>query len=76
MNLLNQIKRAINKSIDNNVVVHILADYGDIDEVLHDIDCNYDTDYFIENDGSYDVWGWTDETKPNEQDWRLNIYFR
>lgn len=33
----------------------------------------YEVDWVVENDGSYDVWGWTDETPENEQEWRVRV---
>jgi hypothetical protein len=33
----------------------------------------YQVDHVHENDGSYDVWGWTDETPENEQEWRVRV---
>lgn len=33
----------------------------------------WETDSSDENDGSIDVWGWTDQTLPNRQDWRVLV---
>ena len=65
---------AIRDSINLNKIVSVHYD-GDISACIADLNAVTDSeiDYARENDGSYDVWGRTDETPENEQDWRLNV---
>ncbi len=42
-----------------------------LDEVLAAA-IDYETDY-VEADGRIDIWGWTDATPADTQDWRLDI---
>lgn len=76
MTIESQVKDAIARSISHSESVSLEIEATDISEVMTAIDCvteNTDTDYATENDGSYDVWGWTEETAENDQDWRLNV---
>lgn len=71
-----QIKEAIERSISHNETVKIEVETSDISDVMVAIECvteNTDTDRATENNGTYDVWGWTEETAEGEQDWRLNV---
>jgi hypothetical protein len=66
---------AIVESIECNRIVSV--DYaGNIAACVADLYEYWDgdTDYARENDGSYDMWGWNDETPENEQNWRLSIH--
>ena len=68
------IRQAISDSIREDRTVE--ADYdGDISDCIADIGEVFDgdVDYAQENDGSYDVWGWTEETPDGKQDWRLTV---
>ncbi len=69
------IRQAISDSIRENRIVSVVFDRGDISECVADINEVFDgeIDYARENDSSYDVWGWTDDTPEDEQDWRLNV---
>lgn len=76
-----QIKDAIGRSISHNEIVHLTID-GDSGDALSAIeavrDVDTETDYRMcdyEGVDTMDVWGWTDETPENEQDWRLAIRF-
>ena len=73
MTIASQIEAAISRSISHNESVSIEIEASDISAVVAEIDSDYETDYAKENDGTYDVWGWTEETPDNEQDWRLKI---
>ena len=75
-----QLQEGIDRSISHDEIVHITidGDSGDALVALHvlwdgDIDhrmCDY------EGVDEMDVWGWTDETNPDDQDWRMAIRFR
>jgi hypothetical protein len=76
-----QIKDAIARSISHNEIVHITID-GDSGDALSAIesvrDVDTETDYTMadyEGIDTMDVWGWTEQTPENEQDWRLAIRF-
>jgi hypothetical protein len=74
MTATDDLNRAIADSVQENRIVSI--EYvGDIGDCIADLSELHDgeIDYARENDGSYDVWGWTDETPESEQDWRLNV---
>lgn len=69
-----ELQNAVVESISQNRIVPVeyageigdaIADLGDV--VVGEID------YACENDGSYDVWGWDDETPENEHKWRLTV---
>jgi hypothetical protein len=70
-----EIKSAIDRSVSRNEIVHITidGDSGDALEAIHEV-FDGDTDYAMSAD-TMDVWGWTDETAKNDQDWRLAIQF-
>lgn len=79
MTIASQIKAAIDRSISHNEIVHITID-GDSGDALSAINEVFDgeTDYTMcdyEGVDTMDVWGWTDETPKDEQDWRLAIRF-
>lgn len=70
------IDHAIAASIAEDRIVRVEVE--DMDAALESIACegaaaDYDTDSARENDGSVDVWGWTDATAANEQDWRIRL---
>lgn len=69
------LKAAIARSRSHNESVTVEVGPTKIADVMTELDSIYegDTDYARENDGSYDVWGWTDETAEGEMDWRLNV---
>ena len=48
---------------------------GDVRELLVLVDAIYDgeVDHATENDGTVDVWGWTEEMDEGEMDWRLRV---
>lgn len=74
MKTATDLKSSINDSIRENRIVTVDFD-GDISECLAELNAFHegDIDYVQENDGSYDVWGWTEETPENEQEWRLQV---
>lgn len=77
--IADQIKEAIARSISHDEIVHITID-GDSGDALAEINAAWDgeTDHTLADyEGSYrlDVWGWTDKTPDDKQDWRLNIKF-
>lgn len=78
--LTTQIQNAIDRSISHNEIVHLTidGDSGDALEAIHSV-FDGETDYaMIDYEGvdTMDVWGWTEETRKDEQDWRLAIRFR
>lgn len=78
-NIETQIKSAIDRSVSHNEIVHISID-GDSGDALEAINQIFDgeVDYTMcdyEGVDTLDVWGWTDETADDEQDWRLAIRF-
>lgn len=79
--LQQQIQDAVARSISHNEIVHITID-GDSGDALSAIeavrDVDTETDYTMcdyEGIDTMDVWGWTEKTPENEQDWRLAIRF-
>ena len=70
-----KIKAAIANSRHYNHSVAIELPATDISDAMAEIGAAWDgdTDYAQENDGTYDVWGWNDETQENEQAWRLRV---
>jgi hypothetical protein len=70
-----ELQLAIDRSRSHDEVVRIEIEATDIADVLATLVAMYDgeIDSVTENDGSEDVWGWTDETAEGKQDWRLNI---
>ncbi len=74
-----QIEAAIARSISHDEIVHLTID-GDSGDALVAAHIAWDgeTDHrMIDAEGvdTMDIWGWTDETPANEQDWRLAIRF-
>jgi hypothetical protein len=69
-----EILTAIENSIRENriVAIEVGSPILDVLQMIGD-ETSYETDYDRENDGSYDVWGFTDATEPSKQGWRLNI---
>jgi len=67
------IRTAIDRSMSHDAIVRVeiesLEAALDIIASLPD----YDSDSARENDGSIDVWGWSEETPDDEQDWRLRL---
>lgn len=80
--VLKQIEDAISKSIETDSVSHIVFPIHPnnekitIDELVEEISVTqgYLVDYTEENNGSYDVWGWTNATKKDQTDWRINVF--
>ena len=80
--VLKQIEDAIANSIATDSVSHIVFpihpsnEKFTIDELVDVISetQGYLVDYTEENNGSYDVWGWTNATKKDQTDWRINIF--
>lgn len=70
-----KIKAAIEASQHHDLSVDIELPATDISDAMAEIGAAWDgdTDYTQENDGTYDVWGWNDETPENEQEWRLKV---
>lgn len=64
---------AIEESIQRNSIVDLAG--ADLSEVLAAAEAmGYQTDHTDDPDGGLiDIWGWTDETSENEQDWRLHL---
>lgn len=73
------LQKAIDRSISHNEIVHVTID-GDSGDALESLRSIWDDeiDYTMcdyEGVDTLDIWGWTDETPENEQDWRLAIQF-
>lgn len=68
-----QIESAIARSQSYNEIVSL--DAPSKQAVLDAIAELWDgeTDYVMVEPDLMDVWGWTDETPENKQDWRLNV---
>ena len=56
-------------SEDRSVAVHVSLNI--VIEVLSETE--YEYSHATENDGSVDVWGWTEDTPEGEHVWRLNV---
>jgi hypothetical protein len=73
-----EIKTAIEQSIAQNEIVRVtLSVVSDISTVAAFAgDHSDNVDYVRENDGSFDVWGWSNEMESagrGEMEWRLNV---
>ncbi len=68
-NTTTTIREAIATSICENRTVDVEATPEDVVAAAE----SYDTDWSEENDGSIDMWGWTDATPESEQEWRLRL---
>ncbi len=73
--LIADLKNAIEESRKFNRIVAVEVTGVDISAVVAEIESATDgeCDYAQENDCQYDVYGWTDETKEWEHDWRLSV---
>ena len=68
--------QAIELSRNTNQIVAVTLDYtDDITTVTVDAGSHADNvDCVRETDGTFDVWGWSDEmTSENEMEWRLKV---
>ncbi len=79
MTTQDQIAEAIARSISHDEIVTVTIN-GDSGDALVAVAAAWkgETDHrMIDAEGvdTLDVWGWTDATAPNEQDWRLAIRF-
>lgn len=73
-----EIKAAIEQSIAQNEIVRVtLTMVSDISTVAAFAgDHSDNVDYVRENDGSYDMWGWSDEMEVagnGGMEWRINV---
>ena len=69
----NEIRKAIDRSVSHAECVSITVETT-INEVMSAIEVVTDAEVdYVKNDGSYDVWGWTDSTADQEHDWRLSV---
>lgn len=72
-----KIKAAIADSIHSDRIVRVELPCRDISEAIVEIWAAWhgDMDYERENDGSYDVWGWEDDTEEAiaKDVWRLTV---
>lgn len=69
-----RLNAAIDRSIAQNEIVSIEVDAGDLDNVLLDLaDGDCETDHVRLDDGTVDVWGWSDTTPADSMDWRLRL---
>lgn len=73
-----EIEAAIEQSIAQNEIVHVtLSTTSDISTVAAYAGDHADNvDYVRENDGSYDMYGWSDEMEAagkGEMEWRLKV---
>jgi hypothetical protein len=73
------IQEGIDHSMSHDTITCIEF-MGDSGEALSEISRIWDgkTDYRMrdhEGIDTLDVWGWTDDTPDDDQDWRLNIRF-
>lgn len=73
------IKEAINESTQFGEIKHTNV-IGDLEDLKEWISEAWDGDYDLAEEDSddpserkYDVWGWTEATPENEQDWRIKI---
>lgn len=66
---------AISRSRTQNERVSVEIEAGDISDVLAELAslCDGEIDSTTENDGSHDVWGWTEGMADGEMDWRLCV---
>ena len=66
-----KIEQAIDDSIMKDKIAELTAYLRDV--IATGEQLGYEVDYAEYNDGSWDVWGWTDDTKNNDTDWRLSV---
>ena len=73
----NGLREAIDRSISHDESIAITLTAPSIEEVCewihHHVEPDYETDYARENDGRWDVWGWTEATPQDQQGWRLLV---
>ena len=62
---------AIDRSISETTVTRYTGSLAELLEYAHEE--GYETDSAVENNGDIDVWGWTDATLDDEQDWRVLV---
>lgn len=69
------LKNAIARSRSHNEIVSVEIEGADISTVRAELNAIYDgeIDDSQENDGSYSVWGYTDDMADGEMDWRINV---
>ena len=69
-----QLEAAIARSESHSEIVSVTLDCDDIGTVAS-LASDYadNTDYVRENDGAYDMWGWSDEMAEGEMLWRLRV---
>ena len=72
------LEQAIELSRGTNQIVHVTLDYtDDISTVEVDAQAFADnTDCVRENDGTWDLWGWSDEmaaAESTDMEWRLKV---
>ena len=69
----NEIRKAIDRSISHAECVSITVE-ATINEVMSAIEVVTDAEVdYVKNGDIYDIWGWTQTTASDEQDWRLNV---
>ena len=70
----NEIREAIDRSISHTECVSITveATICEVIAAIESVTVDTEVDY-VKNGDIYDVWGWTEATASNEQDWRLNV---
>jgi len=70
-----QLQTAIDRSISHNEIVAVEIDAETIDSILPliDVDTYGQFESVRENDGSYDVWGFSDDATEGLIEWRIKI---
>lgn len=68
------LQQAIDRSISHNERVNVEFT-GTRSELIRVLNGIYDgeIDYVTENDGTIDVWGWTEDMPEQDTEWRLYV---
>lgn len=70
----NEIREAIDRSISHTECVSITleATICEVMAAIESVTADTEVDY-VKNGDIHDVWGWTEATPSNKQDWRLSV---
>lgn len=67
------LRNAIDRSMSHDEIVRVeVEDQQAALQIIGELTAA-DIDWVRENDGSIDVWGWSEDTPEDEQDWRLRL---
>ena len=70
---IRDMKWAIDRSIAYNEIVHVSSDLS-LDDMVDMCVSSWQVDYSRVDTNVWDVWGWTESTPEDEQDWRILVH--